>query len=110
MNRIARIFMGIPIRGVVGKLFNIINFKWFMKYAVWYYRKIGINIKDGVTYICPDVYFDSAAYSSIFIERGVTISREVLFLVHDYSVHTAMVNVGWNPPPPKKQRILLNQL
>lgn len=109
MNRIARIFMGIPIRGVVGKLFNIINFEWFMKYSVWYYRKIGINIKDGVTYICPDVYFDSAAYSSIFIERGVTISREVLFLVHDYSVHTAMVNIGWNPPQ-KKQRILLNQL
>lgn len=82
--------------GGVGKSFNLLDFKRFMKYTTWYYRKLGMNLEDGITYICPDVYFDSADYSAITIQKGVTISREVLFLVHDYSIHTAMVNVGWN--------------
>lgn len=69
-----------------------------MQYSTWYYRELGIHIENGVTYICPDVYFDSADFSAITIKRGATISREVLFLTHDYSVHTAMVNIGWEPP------------
>ena len=72
-----------------------------MKYSTWYYRKLGINLEDKITYICPDVYFDSADYSAITIRTGATISREVLFLVHDYSVHTPMVNAGWIPPERK---------
>ena len=72
-----------------------------MRYSVWYYRRLGIKIEGAITYICPDVYFDSADYSAITIQTGVTISREVLLLVHDYSVHTAMVNVGWNAPKGK---------
>lgn len=96
MNRIAKIILKIPIRGGVGKAFNLLNFGGFMRYSVWYYRRLGIKIEGAITYICPDVYFDSADYSAITIQTGVTISREVLFLVHDYSVHTAMVNVGWN--------------
>lgn len=72
-----------------------------MKYSIWYYRKLGINIEDKITYICPDVYFDSADYSAITIKTGVTISREVLFLTHDYSVHKAMINVGWSTPSGK---------
>lgn len=72
-----------------------------MKYSTWYYRKLGIHIEEGVTYICSDVYFDSADYSSISISKGVTISREVLFLVHDYSVHIPMARLGWKPPKGK---------
>lgn len=101
MNRIARIILKIPIRGGRGKAFNLLYFNAFMRYSVWYYRKLGINIEPSVTYLCPDVYFDSANYSAITIHSGVTISREVMFLVHDYSVHTAMVNVGWEAPKGK---------
>ena len=98
MNRIAKIVLKIPIRGWIGKAFNLLNFDAFIKYSVWYYRNLGIRIEDKITYICPDVYFDSANYSVISIQSSVTISREVLFLVHDYSVHTAMVNIGWKAP------------
>lgn len=72
-----------------------------MRYSIWYYRKLGMNLEDGITYICPDVYFDSADYSAITIQAGATISREVLFLVHDYSVHIPMVNAGWKAPKGK---------
>ncbi len=84
-----------------GKAFNLLNFSAFMRYSVWYYKKLGIHIESPITYLCPDVYFDSANYSAITIHSGVTISREVMFLVHDYSVHTAMVNVGWEAPKGK---------
>lgn len=50
---------------------------------------------DGIIYICSDVYFDSADYSAITIHKGVTISREVLFLVHDLTC------IGWIPPKGK---------
>lgn len=98
MNFILRKILAIPLRGGAGKAFNLLNFRVFMKYSIWYYRKLGINIENKITYICPDVYFDSADYTAISIQSGVTISREVLFLVHDYSVHTAMVNAGWIAP------------
>ena len=39
-------------------------------------------------YIYNDVHFDSIDYSIIHIGNGCTISREVLFLTHDYSMHT----------------------
>ena len=101
MNRIAKIILKIPIRGGVGKAFNLLNFNEFMRYSTWYYRKLGVRIENRITHICPDVYFDSADYTAISIHSGVTISREVLFLVHDYSVHTAMCNIGWNAPKGK---------
>ena len=91
MKRIEKIILKIPVRGG-GKLFNLTKFDKFMRYFIWYYRKLGMNLEDGITYICPDVYFDSADYSAITIQAGATISREVLFLVHDYSVHIPMVN------------------
>lgn len=101
MNKILKHILKVPISGKIGKVFNILNFSKFMQYSVWYYRKLGINIESPITYICPDVYFDSADYSAISIQSGVTISREVLFLVHDYSVHTAMVKEGWQAPKNK---------
>ena len=97
MNRVLKILLSVPISGGVGKAFNLLNFDKFMHYSTWYYRKLGIHVADHVTYICPGVYFDSADFSAITIEKGVTISREVLFLTHDYSMHTPMINVGWKP-------------
>lgn len=43
MNRIAKIILKIPIRGGVGKAFNLLNFGGFMRYSVWYYRRLGIK-------------------------------------------------------------------
>ena len=34
MNRIAKIILKIPIRGGVGKAFNLLNFGGFMRYSV----------------------------------------------------------------------------
>lgn len=94
MNRIFKEIFRIPINGTFGKLFNNINFDMFMKYQIWYYRKLGVNIDKNVTYICPDVYIDSSSYSDITISGGVVISKQVMLLVHDYSIHNQFVNIG----------------
>ena len=49
MNRIAKIILKIPIRGGVGKVFNLLNFGGFMRYSVWYYRRLGIKIEGAIT-------------------------------------------------------------
>lgn len=49
-------------------------------------RRYGMNIKGHITYIDPSVYFDNYDYSMVSLGNSVTISRNVLFLVHDFSV------------------------
>ena len=91
---ISKIIFKIPISGGLGKAFNLLAYERYMHYIIWYYNWLGVNIHRHQTYISPDVYFDSADFTKITIEENCTISREVLFLVHDYSVHLPMVNIG----------------
>lgn len=72
-----------------------INVKLYMKKIVKYYRKKGMDIPEMPRYIYNDTYFDSKDYSIIHIGKGCTISREVMFLTHDYSMHT-VYNEGEN--------------
>ena len=62
------------------------------------YRKLladyGMNIVQDDFYIDPSVYFDNYDYTLISIGSGVTISREVLFLTHDFSVSKGLKLVG----------------
>ena len=68
--------------------------KYMKKYNRWLRNK-GVKIApyDGVGYIAPSAYFDSADFSKISIARNVTISRDVIFLVHDYSIWTGMMTL-----------------
>ena len=45
-----------------------------------------MNIAQDESYIDPSAYFDHYDYSLISIGKDVTISREVLFLTHDFSL------------------------
>ena len=56
-----------------------------------YLRKKGINISEdyhesGHGFIAPNVIFDANDYSLISIGKATTISTEVVFLTHDYSI------------------------
>lgn len=94
MNRIFKELFKLPISGTLGKVFNNLNFDGFMKYQIWYYKKLGVHIDDKVTYICPDAYIDSSSYKDITIGKNVVISKQVMLLVHDYSIHNQLVNLG----------------
>ncbi|SJM29740.1 acyltransferase [Mesorhizobium delmotii] len=66
----------------------------YMIAYTWYLRRIGINISGHPRYISSSVYFDGADYSKIHLGDNVTISREVMFLTHDYSITTALASIG----------------
>lgn len=104
---------------------NIRNNKWNkIKYKILYgtarltklvsessykkkYKKLlkdyGMDIAQDEYYIDPTVYFDNYDYSLIHIAEKVTISREVLFLTHDYSLY-----VGFNAMGSNKNGYFLN--
>ena len=67
-----------------------INTNLYMKLYIKYLQKNGILFEGFPNYISNDVYFDGSDYSIIKIGDGCTISREVLFLTHDYSRYTVI--------------------
>lgn len=71
-----------------------INTNLYMKYYTKYLKKIGITIEGKPKFINHDVYFDGNDYSKIKIGNNITISREVMFLTHDYSITTALASKG----------------
>ena len=85
---------GFFVEGGIGKVFNILSFNKYMTAKVKHMKKIGINVESPQRYISSDVYFDGHDYSLINIEKDVVISREVMFLTHDYSLGRAMSACG----------------
>ena len=64
--------------------------KYKIKYPL-FLREIGINISESYYasrhgYIAPSVSFDANDYSLISIGDATTISSDVVFLTHDYSI------------------------
>lgn len=49
----------------------------------------GMQFEGKEKFINPDVYFEGTDYKKIKIENNVTISREVMFLIRDYSLNNA---------------------
>lgn len=67
------------------------------KYKVKYRKMLsnyGMDIVVDDGYIDPTAYFDNYDYSRIHIGKNVTISREVLFLLHDWSLKTGFLSLG----------------
>lgn len=73
---------------------GIVSSKRYMRKITKYYSKLGIKFSGKPNWINPDVYFDGREYSLISIGNNVTLSREVMFLVHDYSVYHVAKNLN----------------
>lgn len=71
---------------VFGKLHNYINVGSYMNHYIKYLKQLGVHFDGTPNYISSDAYFDGHYYGGITIGNKVTISREVMFLVHDYSI------------------------
>ena len=82
------------IRCICIKKLNYINMDLYMKHYKKYLLHIGVNIVGGETaeigYIDPSCQFDGAGYSLITLGEHTTISKEVLILVHDYSINRGL--------------------
>ena len=84
-NRIRRFF--------ILKLDGINSVKYMKKYNI-FLKKSGMDIKGNVKYIHSTVYFDGIDYSKIHLGNGCVISRNVTFLIHDFSIETGLNAIG----------------
>ncbi|MGL9748625.1 acyltransferase [Enterococcus sp. DIV0170] len=81
-------------------LLEKINLDLYKKFYPKFLRYRGIKIpknfrtKFGDAYIHPSVHFDGKDYSLISIGANTTISKEVEFLTHDYSISKALIANG----------------
>ena len=82
-------------RKAIGFL-NYVNPKLYMNIYCRYLRKIGIRFSGTgrPNYIDPTARFDGVDYSLITLGANDVISREVLFLTHDYSIFRALKAIG----------------
>lgn len=94
MNKIKKIIWVIE-RKAIG-LLNYIYPRAYMPLYVKYLKKIGIQISGGgrPNYIDPSVHFDGVDYTLINLGTNDVISKEVLFLTHDYSIFRALKYIG----------------
>lgn len=71
--------------------------KYKIKYPI-FLKKIGINISDSYYstkhgYIAPTAVFDANDYSLISIGDATTVSTDVVFLTHDYSISKGLKTI-----------------
>ena len=71
-----------------------INVGIYMRAYTRYLRAIGLRIDGTPKFISNDVYFDGSDYGLISLGDNVVISREVMFLTHDYSVTAGLAAMG----------------
>lgn len=90
LNRFGRIF----VSGIFGSFYNKVSVSKYMKSKTKNLRRSGIKIDGTPKYIAPDVYFDSSCPSNICLGDNITISKQVCFLTHDYSITTALASIG----------------
>ena len=94
MKQIKKHITGFLVGGVCGKIYNVISFNGYMKAKTKHMISLGMDVEMPQRFISSDAYFDGHDYSLIKIKRDVTISREVMFLTHDYSLGRAMKACG----------------
>lgn len=89
-NRVGRLF----VSGFFGSVYNKLSVSKYMKSKIKNLKRFGIEIYGIPKYIAPDAYFDSNCPSNISLGDNITISKQVCFLTHDYSITTALASVG----------------
>lgn len=94
MNRYVKKFLKLYYK-VVYK----VNVEKYKKEYPFFLRNLGIKIPinyydSGHGFIAPSVMFDSSDYSMITIGKSTTISLEVVFLTHDYSISKGLSAVN----------------
>lgn len=91
----------ITIEKIKTKLYKriILYFLWktnppkYMKKFCKYLRKLGVNAGN-LSYVDLSIWLDCVDYSLITIEDGVVLSREVVILVHDFSISNGIFAIG----------------
>ncbi len=69
--------------------------RFYMQLYLVLLKNVGVKINGKPRYISSDVYFDD--FTKIYLNDRVVISKNVVFLSHDYSLTTAMISLSKKP-------------
>ena len=94
MKKIFLVLDAIPIKGIFGKVYTFISVKRYMQSKIRHMKKLGIHIEGMPRFIATSAYFDGNNYGKITICDKVTVSREAMFLTHDFSIANAIYAHG----------------
>lgn len=94
MRKIKKIFYVI-LRGFI-KLIDGFSPRLYMRFYNWYLQHIGVDLYGCPRYIHPSVDFDGKGYEKIHIGDNVVISKNVLLLIHDYSINCGLRSINKN--------------
>lgn len=94
LKKIFLVLNAIPLKGVFGKVYTFISVKRYMQSRIKYMKKLGIHIEGMPRFVAANAYFDGNDYSKITICDKVTVSREAMFLTHDFSIANAIYAHG----------------
>lgn len=88
MNRLIFRFIYYPFLALL-KIIDVVKPRLYMKLYVKLLKKSGMHFNGFPRYISSDVYFDN--FSAITLSKRTVISKQCLFLTHDYSPTTAFL-------------------
>lgn len=73
---------------------EFISARLYMKLYNFYLKKIGMKLLGNPIFIHPSVCFDGRGYDMTTLGKDVVISRNTLFLNHDYSLACGFRAIG----------------
>lgn len=81
------------------RIIYVFNTEIYKKLTPKYLRSLGINVpmdyyEGGHGFIAPNVLFDGSDFSLISIGKNTTISIDVVFLTHDFSISKGLKCMG----------------
>ncbi|MER8500411.1 acyltransferase [Mesorhizobium sp. M0204] len=108
LNLLKKSFLVVSRRAI--SLLEYIDVDLYMSAFAWYLKRIGIDLIGKPRYISGSAYFDGADYRKIHLGDNITISREVMFLTHDYSITTALASTGTIIPRGSGEMYILDDI
>ena len=91
--RIVMKVIGVLYRHTIS-LLDGVNNRLFTDLYYGHLSRLGVRFGGKPNYISSSAYFDGQGYHLIYIGKDAVISREVMFLTHDYSIETALHSIG----------------
>ena len=91
--RIVLKVIGVLYRRMIS-LLDGVNNRIFTDLYYGHLSRLGVTFSGKPNYISSSAYFDGQGYHLIHIGKDAVISREVMFLTHDYSIETALHCIG----------------
>lgn len=79
---------------IIMRVLTPIRPRWSTKAALFFYSRWGMRLEGKPNYISSSCWFDGSDYSRITLGEGCTISSQVSFLTHDWSLHTIGRSLG----------------